>query len=247
MITHLTAALANIQSGAMYQHVDPKGPQETAVSAEKEFLAPYFTCPSLASLEEELALAWADQGQECMAHNGWVMGQDPLVNFALPGSEVNFQTSAILLVLGTQLASSHLLFQVYFRRELVAWGDSVKLRFGASPSDSPFLWQYMREYVEQTADMFDGVRLDNCHSTPLHVAAYMLDSARRVNPNLYVCAELFTGSEEKDNIFVNRLGINSLIREGLAAWDSHELGRMLHRYPVLPGVVYKLHSGQVFH
>ena len=97
VITHLTAALANIQSGAMYQHVDPKGPQETAVSAEKEFLAPYFTCPSLASLEEELALAWTDQGQECMAHNGWVMGQDPLVNFALPGSQVNFQTSAILL------------------------------------------------------------------------------------------------------------------------------------------------------
>ncbi|KAJ7050913.1 glycoside hydrolase family 13 protein [Mycena amicta] len=134
-----------------------------------------------------------------LANNGWIWNADPLKNFAeLPSKS-------------------------YMRREVIVWGDCVKLRYGSGPSDNP--WSHMTAYVESLAATFDGFRIDNCHSTPLHVA-------RVVNPNLYVCAELFTGNEEMDTVFVKRLGINSLIRESGNAWDPKELSRLIYRHGV---------------
>ncbi|KAG7275133.1 hypothetical protein CRUP_024699, partial [Coryphaenoides rupestris] len=115
----------------------------------------YFTFPfdKLTFDQEMQLLSQEDQACHLLAHNGWVMGDDPLRNFAEPGS------------------------QVYLRRELVCWGDSIKLRYGDKPEDCPYLWAHMKKAIK---------------------------------PNLYVIAELFTGSELIDNVFVNRLGITSL-------------------------------------
>lgn len=101
----------------------------------------------------------------------------------------------------------------YLRRSINIWGDSVKLRYGNCPADSPFLWEHMSKYVSNMAMIFDGFRLDNAHSTPIHVCQYLLQVARSVNPNLFVMAELFTSSAEADAQFVRKLNINGLIRE----------------------------------
>lgn len=141
-----------------------------------------------------------------LANNGWIWGGNPLVDFA-----------------SNKLKS-------YLRREVIVWGDCVKLRYGSKPEDSPYLWKRMIEYSKLSAKLFHGFRIDNCHSTPIHVGVAMLDAARSVNKNLYVVAELFTGSEEYDILYVKQLGISSLIREAMQANSISELSRLCHKH-----------------
>jgi glycogen debranching enzyme len=108
----------------------------------------------------------------------------------------------------------------YLDRSINIWSDSVKLRFGDCPADSPYLWERMSQYVYEMAVIFDGFRLDNAHSTPIHVANYMLQVARSVNNNLFIMAELFTSNADIDAMFVRRLNINGLIREVQNTYDT---------------------------
>ena len=118
----------------------------------------------------------------------------------------------------------------YLRRKVVIWDDSAKLRYGEKPEDCPELWERMKEYVVSMARIFKGFRLDNAHGTPLEVSEYMLMEARKINPNLIIIAELFTGNSELDAMFVSRLGINMLIREAMNAHSPRDMSSLVYRY-----------------
>lgn len=184
-----------------YVRLDDHGPKLGPINAENPLIETYFT--RLPTNEKTSKHRKEDL---VLANNGWVWGGNALVDNAGPNS------------------------RVYLRREVIVWGDCTKLRYGSGPADSPFLWEHMTKYARMLAKYFAGFRIDNCHSTPLHVAEHILDEARKVRPDLYVVAELFTGSEEMDYVFVKRLGLSALIREAMQAWSTGELSRLVHRH-----------------
>ncbi|KAI9136440.1 glucanotransferase domain of glycogen debranching enzyme-domain-containing protein [Paraphysoderma sedebokerense] len=192
--------LENLKNTMKWQRLAENGPKLGEITADTPLVWSYFTRIPIPEGTTQSREAYI------VANNGWIWNANPMVDFASNGS------------------------QAYFRREVIVWGDCVKLRYGKNRDDNPWLWDHMASYTKLMASLFHGFRIDNCHSTPIHVAQYLLDLARKERPDLYVIAELFTGDERTDEVFVSKLGINSLIREAMQAWDTKELSRLIHRY-----------------
>jgi glycogen debranching enzyme len=193
--------LQGVFNRVKYVRLDDHGPKLGLIDFKNPLIESYFTRLPKNSITEK-----HHQEDLALVNNGWIWAANAMVDHAGPKS------------------------RAYLRREVIVWGDCVKLRYGDSPADSPFLWEFMAKYTRLMAKYFTGFRIDNCHSTPIKVAEFLLDEARRVRPNLFVVAELFTGSEEMDYVFVKRLGISSLIREAMQAWGTGEMSRLVHRH-----------------
>jgi len=193
--------LQGVFNRVKYVRLDDHGPKLGLIDFKNPLIESYFTRLPKNSITEK-----HNQEDLALVNNGWIWAANAMVDHAGPKS------------------------RAYLRREVIVWGDCVKLWYGDSPADSPFLWEFMAKYTRLMAKYFTGFRIDNCHSTPIRVAEFLLDEARRVRPNLFVVAELFTGSEEMDYVFVKRLGISSLIREAMQAWGTGEMSRLVHRH-----------------
>ncbi|CAF1074010.1 unnamed protein product, partial [Didymodactylos carnosus] len=224
---HLVRAVDNTLAACRYHFFAYDGPNFERITLQTPFVGNYFAYPNgeFKHPDEIQKLIETDATYQsyCMAHNGWVMNDDPLRNFAEEGQDV------------------------YLRRDLLQWSDIIKLRFGQKYEDSPALWDYMKEYTRLVATTFHGARLDNCHSTPLVVAQTLMDYARELNPEFYILAELFTGSDQTDILFVNKLGINSLVRGRLTArFGGDPIGSFFQPSirPILPQMTHSFYYDQ---
>jgi glycogen debranching enzyme len=188
-----------------WSRLDEKGPNMGPITSSSPLVQSYFT-----RLPHNTKTKRHDPKSLALVNNGWVWAADAMKDNAGPTSKA------------------------YLKREVIVWGDCVKLRYGDGPEDNPWLWKHIAKYTRLMAKIFDGFRIDNCHSTPIHLAEYMLDQARQVHPNLIVVAELFSGSEEMDFVFVKRLGLNCLVREAMQAWSTKELSRLVHMHAGIP-------------
>lgn len=188
-----------------YVRLDGHGPKLGPIDKKNPLIETYFT-----RLPENAKTAKHDPRSLALVNNGWVWAADAMRDNAGPNS------------------------RAYLRREVIVWGDCVKLRYGDKKEDNPWLWDHMKDYTCLMAKYFKAFRIDNCHSTPINLAEYMLDCARGVNPDVAVFAELFTGSEEMDFKFCKRLGISALIREAMQAWSTQEMSRLVHKHCGVP-------------
>lgn len=107
---YMNYAVDNCLAGARYERVQGDGPKYKVVSHRYPLFHRYFTegdieGRTLEQLENDM---YGFHGKFFMAHNGWVINCDPLKDFAKPQEGIG---------------------NVYLKRELIAWGDSVKLRY----------------------------------------------------------------------------------------------------------------------
>ena len=106
ILADLTHGIANAVAEMHYKRVANHGPKDKKCDKDHQLVYPYFTCDEKeTSLSELEAMACKPEfGNRFMAHNGWIVDHDPLINFAEDKS------------------------RAYLRRDINVWGDSVKLR-----------------------------------------------------------------------------------------------------------------------
>ena len=141
------------------------------------------------------------------ANNGWTFDncRDPLNQRWFGIHRYIFQSDDSILPLMIQTK--------YLTREIVVWSDCMKLRYFDEAMNPTWFYEVIKEYIQILAVIFDGFRLDNCHNTSLHLLEQLLKEARRLCPDLFIFAELFTQDQSVDIEYISKLGIDVIVRE----------------------------------
>lgn len=202
----LSSILTNLRNTIQYRFIQQK--RGASPSLSYSLVDSYFTRFSEnirgGRVDSYSSLIQSSSSYYC-ANNGWTFDncRDPLCLSVLPH---------YLFRNGIKEAS-FCIHTKYLLREMVIWSDCVKLRYYSQEGQYTSIWGIIKEYVQLSAFLFDGFRLDNCHNTSLDLLQDVLHEGRCVNPHLIVLAELFTSNQDVDIDYISRLGLDMIVRE----------------------------------
>ena len=195
---------SNVQAQAVWNFCDTNGPRFPKICTSYPFAASYFTVLKGDIFNTKFETLDQLNAIDAVVNHGWVMNADVFKDNAGPNSTV------------------------YQRREVIAWSDCFKLRYGQRKEDNPWVWEHMKEYAEFLSSIFDGFRLDKCHSVPLQALRYLMRAATTRNKNLIVLSELFAPNQEDIRRFAAIAGIHALLKEGNSPQSTKELSHFFY-------------------
>ena len=129
----------------------------------------------------------------------------------------------------TELGNNQNCFLDYFKRKVTVWGDCIKLNYGFSPVNCPFLMKKSIKYINDMARIFNGFVINDITSIPINILEFLMQEAREINPDLLLITRLPKYTEKEFEI-INKIGINLLIEELI--WDNNaqNLSNRLNNY-----------------
>ena len=122
MTAIIDSAVNGILGTVRYERLEDSGPKKGKFSNKSPICTKYFECKLDYKNVNEI-IDSDEKRAQISAHNGWVLDWDPMVCFMNPK------------------------FDIYLKRGLVPWDDSIKLNYGSSKISSPALWARMEEYA----------------------------------------------------------------------------------------------------
>ena len=109
-----------------------------------------------------------------------------------------------------------------FKRKVIVWNDSLKLNYGENIEKTPkFLMEYLSNYINDMAKIFDGLYIDNIIALPKFILRYFIHEARKINENLIIITQLPENNNEIESEYINDCGINLFAKEMI--WCSNPI------------------------
>ena len=98
----------------------------------------------------------------------------------------------------------------------------MKLNYGENIEKTPkFLMEYLSNYINDMAKIFDGLYIDNIIALPKFILRYFIHEARKINENLIIITQLPENNNEIESEYINDCGINLFAKEMI--WCSNPI------------------------